>query len=355
MKKFLKHLTNGVSTPLIIIFGLIILVYFILGSVLDFSLAKSLFNQGKEIASFLDCILPLPAYLLFSISGILLCSTKKDYHSKLKNILASLPCFVTPILSGLAFGFFSLSNLMDLPYALIVAICLMGLTAIGYYFYFDKEMTDFFAEGLMIITVSLLTFLIVFGLNKILIRVNYEGIASVTNDNLFSPWWNLISPSEENIKEIALEDKYLHSSLSLSSAFSSFTLLLPLPFRKKERKYQFIFIPIAILFLALNVFTELSLGKFYLSSIALSLIIAFAFIGASLLFLSSNPASNFLLIKKEHQEKVIGENAFSKKLRLTKISSKRRKMMFKKKLNKKKGIIILKSIDAISPISKEQK
>lgn len=354
MKKILKHLTNGVSTSLIIIFGLILLFYFILGSTIDLTLAKSLFTQGKEIASFLDCILPLPAYLLFSVSGILLCSTKKEYSSKIKNILTSLPCFITPILSGLALGFFSLSSLMDLPYALIVAICLMGLAAIGYYFYFDKEVTDFFAEGLMIITISLLTFLIVFGLNKILIRVNYEGIASVTNDNLFSPWWNLISPSEENIKEIALEDKYLHSSLSLSSAFSAFVLLLPLPFRKKERKYQFIFIPIAILFLALNFFTELSLGKFYLSSIALSLIISFAFIVASLLFLSSNPNSNFLLINKKYEKNIIGENASRKKLRLSKISSCRRKMMFKKKLNKMNGVIILKSIDP-SPISKEQR
>ncbi len=329
--KFLPWLTS-------VIFFVLSLALLTISNFYDLSLASSFYMKAGNFGPWLSAIAPLPAYFLLAISGHLIFPSDGEIISKKRKIIVESLFFLFATISGLLYGYFSLSPLLSLHFALPVgALLMIGLACAYVYFDNSDEKETHRNIGIIVIVFFLLIFLIVLLLDGSLLRPSYKAILEKEDPSIFLDWWVFQGKDEEYLKKIALEPTMLLGGPSLITALSPLTAFLPFVFSEKVRQKAWIGSLCSSLFILLTIFAELSAGTYFLSAIAWGLLIG-TFVTSSLL-LSFNLLPSSDTRKRRSSSKALfsykdNENAASRALRLNKLTSLRRNRARKKKRNK---------------------
>lgn len=352
MKKSRKIYTSLFFVAILAI-ALLLLLF---GSFFDLQIASSMFGKLGEASVILSLFVPLPGYVLLAISGSMLVSSWPNGKTKIQNILLKTPIFLTPIASGLLYGYFSFTKALSLPIALLTGLFVMGImTALWLWVENKNGKRNLTKEAFAIISSFVLVLLIVWILNQEILRYSYKAIVSEGNkENLFSAWWVLEGKDPEFLKENTIDLSLLRGGPSLDCALSAFALFLPFVLPKGAQEKTWISGLIVALFVLLGIFVELSVGEYFLSAIAWGLGIGATLAGLILFFMeypSFKVAPPSHIKKREEHLWTSNQEAASRALRLTKSNSLRLQRNRKKSRNKKKQIIILKSLDNDVPPS----
>ncbi len=337
MKKIPK--TNFLPWLTSVVFFVLSLALLAISSFYDLNVSSSFYMKAGDFGPWLAAIAPLPAYFLLAISGHLVFFIDNENSSKKRKIVSESLFFFFAIASGLLYGYFSLSPLLPLHFALPIGTFLMvGLACVYVYFDALQEKETHRNIGIIVIVSFLLIFLVFVLLDECLVRPSYKAILEKEEDtSIFLDWWVFQGQDAEYLKKIALEKSFLHGGPSLITALSPLTAFLPFVFSEKVRQKAWIGSLCSSLFILLAIFAELSAGTYFLSAIAWGLLIG-TFVASSLLF-SFNLLPSPDTRKRKSSQKALfsykdNENAASRALRLNKLTSLRRNRARKKKRNK---------------------
>lgn len=345
---------------LAILFLAILLLLF--GSFFDLPIAKGMFEKMGEASKFLSLVIPLPGYVLFALSGAMVVSSfSLANKTKIQKILIEIPIFLMPIASGLLYGYFSLSNLLPLPFAFLTGLFVMGIFEALWLWMENKNgKRELTKEAFAIISSFLVVLLVIWILNEELLRYSYKAIVIKDGkEALFSAWWAFEGKDPEVLKDNTISLSLLKGGPSLDVALSAFTLFVPFVLPKGAKEKTWISGLIIAFFVLLGIFVELSVGQYFLSAIAWGLGIG-ATISGLILFFVEYPSFKATKQKPKRNEKTSlfkgTKEAASKALRIQKENSIRLQRNRKRSRNRKKQIIILKSLsDDDSDPSKERK
>lgn len=334
------------------------LALLLLGSFKDLELSGVFYRKLGDFGSFFSYLLPLPGYVLFSLSGAMIGDGLGQYRKKYQNILAKTPFILTPLLSGLLYGYSALSSSLPLPWALAVGVLSMAAATILFLFLEDKfGKRDLSKEGYAIAIAFFLVYLLFLSLNNGILRAPYSLIERSGNDGLFTGWWVLEGVDGETIDRLGLERAEIKGGPSLSVALSSFLLFVPYVFGRKGKRRGILLSLFASLFFVLGLLSELSLGRYFLSDIAWAM-----FIGAFTVsfFLLVLVLPEFLAPSKKKKEYRPlsykgGEAAARRCLRFAKKANPRTLRALRRRRNASKGIIVLQSLDDVPPDGKHEK
>lgn len=333
---------------LAILFLAILLLLF--GSFFDLSIAKGMFGKMGEASKFLSIIVPLPGYVLFALSGAMVVSSfSLANKTKIQKILIETPIFLMSVASGLLYGYFSLSHLLSLPLAFLTGLFVMGLFEALWLWMENKNgKRDLTKEAFAIISSFLVVLLVVWILNEELLRYSYKAIRMEEGkDSLFSAWWAFQGKDPEILKDNTINLSLLQGGPSLDVALSAFTLFLPFVLPKGSKEKTWISGLIIAFFVLLGIFVELSAGQYFLSAIAWGLGLG-ATISGLILFFVEYPSFKATKQKPKRNKKAYlfkgTKEAASKALRIQKANAARLKRNRKRSRNRKRQIIILKSL-----------
>ncbi len=327
------------------------LLLLLLGSFWDLPIAKGMFQKIGDAGPFLSPIVSLPGYILFALSGAMLVSSFSLSNKPIiQKILIKSPIFLTPIISGLLYGYFSLTNFLSLPLALLVGLFVMGLLQALWLWVENKNgKRNLVKEAIAIISSFAIVVLLVWILNEEIIRYSYKAIISQNNnESLFANWWALEGKDPEVLKEIAISPSLRKGGPSLDSALSAFALFLPFILPEGVKEKTWISYLVIAFFVFLGVFIELSVGQYFLSAIAWGLGIGGTISGLILFFIeypSLGIQEKGCAKKEKRRFPIDTKEAASRTLRLRKENALRLRRKRKRSRNRKKNIIILKSLD----------
>ena len=328
----------------------IALALLLIGSLKDLEISSLFYNKLGDFGSIFSYLLPLPGYVLFSLSGAMIGEGLDQYKKKYQNILAKTPYILTPLLAGLLYGYSSLASSLPLPWALAVGVLSMAAACVLFLFLESKfGKRDLEKEGYAIAIAFFLVYLLFLSLNNGILRVPYSLIEKSNNQSLFTGWWVLEGVDEETIKDLSLERAELKGGPSLSVALSSFLLFLPYVFGRKGKKEGLLLSLFASLFFALGLLSELSLGRYFLSDIAWAMFIGAFTVSFFLLVLVLPKFETPFKRKKDYRPLSCKENeaAAHRCLRFAKRANPRTIRSFRRKRNASRRITVLKSLDDV--------
>ena len=347
-----RRIYNSLFFVAILLIAILLVLF---GSFFDLKIASSMFGKLGEASSILSLFVPLPGYLLLAISGSMLVSSWPNAKTKIQNVLFKTPIFLTPIASGLLYGYFSLTKVLSLPLALLSGLLAMGVvTALWLWVENKNGKRNLTKEAFAIISSFVLVLLIVWILNEEILRYSYKAILSEGKESLFSAWWVLNGKDPELLKENTIDLSLLKGGPSLDCALSAFALFLPFVLPKGAQEKAWVSGLIIAFFALLGICVELSVGQYFLSAIAWGLGIGATLAGLILFFVEypsfkTTPPSHAK--KRERQLWISNQEAASRALRLVKSNALRSQRNRKRSRNKKKQIIVLKSLDNDVPLS----
>lgn len=327
------------------------LILLLIGSLKDLEVSSLFYKKLGDFGSVFSCLSPLPGYVLFSLSGPMIGDGLGGYKKKYQNILAKTPYILAPLLSGLLYGYSSLSSSLSLSWALAVGVLSMAAASVLFLFLENKfGKRNLQKEGYAIAIAFFLVYLLFLSLSNGILRVPYSLIEKSDKQSLFTGWWVLKGIDEETMKDLSLERTELKGGPSLSVALSSFLLFVPYVFGRKGKKQGLLLSLFASLFFALGLLSELSLGRYFLSDIAWAMFIGAFTVSFFLLILVLPKFETPLKKKKDYRPLSYKESeaAAHRCLRFAKRANPRTMRSYRRKRNTSKGILVLKSLDDAS-------
>jgi hypothetical protein len=279
--------------------GLFLSIVFIaVGSFADFGFSERFVHLGNAIGKWSIYLAPLPGYALLGSVGVLFLINWDPVLQKDSRFLAWACAAIFPLLAGSLYGNEAFSSLTSNKYlAVILGIALVAFFDVGIYFLFRKgDKDEAYRAGVTILFSSVIVTLLVFLLQKVGMRPNYEFLAAKNDFSHYRNWWSFDASlaAVYSADGTAALDSWPSVSISLSMSGILFALLCQLnDFLKTKSRF---FIYGTYLFVVLFSLGEISEGAAYISDCAFGAFFSLFFSGM-VIYLSyfSDPSEEALI------------------------------------------------------------
>jgi membrane-associated phospholipid phosphatase len=250
------------------------LIFIIVGSFADFSIAKAVYHPGNAFGALFAYIGPYPAYVLFGATGVLFFINWQGEGQQDSKVIAIICACIFPILAGALYGYQTLNDGITNKYlAALIGIVAVGAGDIGFYFlarHADKD--EAYEAGVTYLFAAATVIVLIYLLKKAGLRPRFYWIESQSNPaDYFRNWWDFDASVKEGYATNPLyQDTYFESWPSGHAALAGFSVLLVLlaKLNPKLKNKTTLLIAISLAWTLLTSAARVSDGHHYVSDVA---------------------------------------------------------------------------------------
>lgn len=310
---------------------LISVILILVGSFKDLEISQSSFKPENGYSKVMGLIAGLPAYTVFGGTGVLFFISWRSNKANSSKFFAILCLIIYPILSGLLYGYQTLTEyFMGDNAALISSFVGIGIIAalevLFYFFVKDLNSDDAYNAGIIFLIVSAFVMVLVFLLKTVSFRPRYITIDYLAANNkaeggeaaksvvsyYYRDWWEF----DASIKEAypSIDGSYFESWPSGHTSTASLTILY-LHFCRIDKRMkgkEFLVYGFSLVFTFMVGLGRILDGKHYLSDVAFGAFFSYLYTGLLLyLFERRYGEKQYEQIDKV-ESRPIGVNSISK-------------------------------------------
>jgi membrane-associated phospholipid phosphatase len=253
------------------------LIFIIIGSVADWSIANAVYHPDNPFGTLFAYIGPYPAYVLFGATGVLFFINWQGEGQQDSKVLAIICACIFPILAGALYGYETLNDGITNKYlAALVGIVAVGVGDVGFYFlarHADKD--EAYQAGVTFLFAAATVIVLTYLLKKAGLRPRFYWVEQQSNPaDYFRAWWEFDASVKENY--VAANptatgyDTYFESWPSGHAALAGFTVLSVLlaKLNPKLKNKTTLLLTISLVWTILVSAARVSDGHHYVSDVA---------------------------------------------------------------------------------------
>lgn len=252
---------------------LVPLLFIIVGSFADYSIANALYHPNNFFGNFFAYAGPYPAAVLFGAGGVLFFIDWKSENRQDSKILAIISACIFPILAGALYGYESLSDGISNKYlAILLGVIAVGVGDFAFYFlarHADKD--EAYRAGVTFLLSGATIMVLIYLLKKAGLRPRFYWMETQSNPaDYFRNWWDFDPTVKEGFADNPLyQDTFFESWPSGHAAFAGTTVLSVVlaKLNPKWKNKASLFLLFSLLWTILVSLARISDGNHFLSDV----------------------------------------------------------------------------------------